>query len=216
MVNTNHYGHARILSVVELYAKQQEEKELAKKLEKLAITSPNHEREVASQQNALKFDYSKLPQHSALRVEKNGGIAKLFIKIDIVHPYITAKEPNFLRILPKYAQLIKNIEVVLIAPTYHPSEEIYNLRIENMMKTIDVLNNFQIENLEFVVSCNRPDNFNQMKLAAACFGLKFSRWTMKTAIFGDKTKGIDVGVNSRLARRLFGVYKHDFLKEKSF
>lgn len=36
-----------------------------------------------------------------------------------------------------------------------------------MMKTIDVLNHFQIENLEFVILCNRPDNFNQIKLAAA-------------------------------------------------
>lgn len=39
---------------------------------------------------------------------------------------------------------------------------------------------------------------------------------MKTAIFGDKTKGVDVGVDSRVARRLFGVYKHEILKEKSF
>lgn len=217
MGNKSNYGRAQQAPDAQKYAEGEfAAKRLAAKFKdmQMAIAYQKHNEQVQARQDALDFDYSRLPQHSALHVTKESGLAKLFIKIDIVHSRLTAKEVNFLTILPKYSPMIKDIEVHLIAPTYHESAEVYNLRVRNMIKTIDVLNTFDIENLEFVISMNRRDNFSQMKLGAACFGLNFDHWTMSTAVFGDKLKGFEVKVNSQTARRLAGVYKHEFLTQR--
>ncbi|ESZ96974.1 hypothetical protein SBOR_2656 [Sclerotinia borealis F-4128] len=178
-----------------------------------AIDDQLHQQQVQAQQHAMDFDYSNLPQHPALHVEKASGTVKLFIRIDIVHSHLTAKEVNFLTILPKYAPMIKVVEVLLIAPTHHESIEVYNLRVKNMIKTIKILNALDLNELHFVISLNRRDNFNQMELAAACFGLNFDHWTMSTTVFGNKKKGFKIGVHSPTARRLAGVYKRDFLTQ---
>ncbi|KAF5871931.1 uncharacterized protein Bfra_008957 [Botrytis fragariae] len=66
-------------------------------------------------------------------------------------------------------------------------------RWSRKIKTIDILNTFDLDNLHFLMSVNKPDNFQQMKLAAACFGLNFDNWTMETAIFWRQTKGSQRG-----------------------
>ncbi|KAI9648108.1 hypothetical protein NHQ30_002738 [Ciborinia camelliae] len=214
MGDKNNRGRAQQVPAAHQNAERQlAAKRLAENTRNMAIANQLLKQQAQARQDALDFDYTTLPQHPALHVEKDSITAKLFIKIDIVHPSLTLKEVNFLTILPMYAPLIRNIEVLLIAPTYHESLEIYNLRVKNMMKTIDVLNTFNLDEFEFVVSLNRLDNFLQMKLAAACFGLNFDYWTMRTTIFGDKEKGFKVGVHSAIARRLAGVYRCEFLAQ---
>ncbi|KAF7902879.1 hypothetical protein EAF00_002781 [Botryotinia globosa] len=194
---------------------REEDQQLTEQNQKLAIAYELHAKQVEDKKYAQDFDYSSLPQHWALQVKKDSGTPKLFIQIDIIHPNRTAKEVNFLQILPKYAPMIKNVEILLIAPAFHNSGEIYNLRIKNMIKTIDVLNNFDLENVHFLISVNRPNNFQQMKLAAACFGLKFGSWTMGTVLFGDLQKEMNVGSRSSISRRLAGVYRSEFLTQNS-
>ncbi|THV45148.1 hypothetical protein BGAL_0524g00030 [Botrytis galanthina] len=186
---------------------REEAQQLSEQNQKLAIAYEVHAKKVKDEQYAQDFDYSTLPQHWALQVKKDSGTPKLFIQIDIIHPNRTAKEVDFLRSLPKYAPMIKNVEMLLIAPTFHNSVEIYNLRIKNMIKTTDILNTFSLENLHFIISVNRHNNFQQMKLAAACFGLKFNSWTIGTVLFGDQQKEMILGGRSSIARRLAGVYR---------
>ncbi|TGO54284.1 hypothetical protein BOTNAR_0272g00100 [Botryotinia narcissicola] len=183
---------------------REENQQLTEQNQKLTIAYELHAKKVKDEQYAQDFDYSTLPQHWALKVKKDSGKPKLFIQIDIIHPNRTVKEVDFLRILPKYAPMIKHVEILLIAPTFHSSVDIYNLRIKNMIKTIDILNTFDLENLHFLISVNRPDDFQQMKLAAACFGLKFGSWTMGTVLFGDRQKEMNVGSRSSISRRLAG------------
>ncbi|TGO74032.1 hypothetical protein BELL_0314g00110 [Botrytis elliptica] len=221
MGNKNYRGRATQIPASKKYTEaklaaektREEAQQLAEQNQKLAIAYELHTQQVEDEQYAQDFDYSTLPQHWALQVKKDSGTPKLFIQIDIIHPNRTAKEVEFLRILPKYAPIIKNVEIILIAPAFHSSVDVYNLRIKNMIKTIDILNNFNLENLHFIISVNRPNNFQQMKLAAACFGLKFDSWTMGTALFGDQQKEINVGRRSSTARRLAGVYRSEFLTQ---
>lgn len=194
---------------------REDSQQLVEQSQKFIIAYELHAKKVKDEQYVQDFDYSTLPQHWALQVKKGSGTPKLFIQIDIIHSNCTAKEVDFLRILTKYAPMIKNVEMLLIAPTFHNSVEICNLRIKNMIKTIDILNTFSLENLHFIISVNRHNNFQQMKLAAACSGLKFNSWTMGTVLFGDQQKEMIFGGRSSIARRLAGVYRSEFLTQNS-
>ncbi|KAF5871932.1 uncharacterized protein Bfra_008958 [Botrytis fragariae] len=168
-------------------------------------------------QRVFNFDYTTLPKHAALKVVKDAGTGtvKLHINIDIIHHQKTANEPNLNVVLSKYTDLITKIEFRLVAPTYHESSEVYNLRVRNMMQTINCLNKFKIDEFQFVVSLNNAFNFNQMKLAASAFGLKFRDWTMVTEILHVRGR-FNVDIGSPWDRRLAGLYKAKFLvyKEK--
>ncbi|KAF7911250.1 uncharacterized protein EAF01_002757 [Botrytis porri] len=213
MGNKNYRGRATKIPTSKKYTDaklaaektREEAQRLLEQNKKLTIAYELHTKQVEDKQYVRDFDYSTLPQHWALQVKKDSGTPKLFIQIDIIHPNRTAKEVDFLHILPKYAPMIRNVEFLLIAPSFNSSVEVYSLRIKNMIKTINILNTFHLKNLHFIISVNRPNNFMQIKLAAACFGLKFDNWTMGTAVFGDKQKEMNVGVRSSIARRLAGV-----------
>ncbi|TGO12697.1 hypothetical protein BPAE_0812g00010 [Botrytis paeoniae] len=175
-----------------------------------AEKTPEEAQQLAEHNQNLAIPY----ESHTKKVEVEHGAPKLFIQIDMIHPNRTAKEVDFFQIFPKYAPMVKNVEIHLIAPTFHSSVDVYNLRIKNMIKTIDVLSTFDLENLHFIISVNRPDNFQQMKLAAAGFDLNFDNWTMGIAPFGDQQKEVKVGFRSLIARRLAGVYRSEFLNHK--
>ncbi|TGO65421.1 hypothetical protein BCON_0002g00010 [Botryotinia convoluta] len=107
---------------------REEAQQLLEQNKKLAIAYELHTKQVEDEQYAQDFDYSTLPQHSALQVKRDSGTPKLFI----IHPNRTAKEVGFLQILPKYAPMIKTVEILLIAPAFHESVDVYNLRNKNM------------------------------------------------------------------------------------
>ncbi|TGO44132.1 hypothetical protein BCON_0595g00030 [Botryotinia convoluta] len=72
---------------------------------------------------------------------------------------------------------------------------------------------FNIEEFHFVVSLNKAYNFQQMKLAAAAFGLNFKDWTMATKVRGVAGTW-NVDVESEWDRKLARIYKQDSLAFK--
>ncbi|KAF7943727.1 uncharacterized protein EAE97_005797 [Botrytis byssoidea] len=161
------------------------------------------------------FDYTTLPKHAALKVVKDAGTetVKLHINIDIIHHQKTANEGNLNVVLSKYADLITKIQFRLVAPTYHESSEVYNLRVRNMMRTMNCLNKFKIDEFQFVISLNNAFNLHQIKLAASAFGLNFKEWTMVAEILRFKGR-FSVDIGSPWDRRLAGLYKTQFLVHK--
>ncbi|TEY57652.1 hypothetical protein BOTCAL_0210g00130 [Botryotinia calthae] len=194
---------------------REEAQQLLEQKKKLAIAYELHTKQVEDKQYAQDFDHTTIPQHSAPQIKRYSGAPKLLIKINIIHQNRTAKDVDFLQILPKYAPIIKNVDILLIAPGFHDSVDVYNLQIKNMIKNITILNTFDLDDLQFLISVNRLNNFKQMKLAAACFGLSFNHWTMGIAFFCDRQKEINAGVRSSIARRLVGVHARDFLTQKA-
>ncbi|KAF7919642.1 hypothetical protein EAE99_008494 [Botrytis elliptica] len=223
MGNKNNRGQAPVVRAAHQYAEKQAAAkqqsvqliQVQKQQAELARAQELAQQKALARQQAFYFDYTKFPKHSALSIKKNpaAGEVTLLINLDIVHHGITAKDPNFLNALPLYANLITKVEFQLLAPSYHESREIYFGRVENMMKTIDCLNKFNIEEFNFVVCINKAYNFQQMKLAAAAFGLDFKNWTMATKVRGVAGTW-KVDTESDWDRKLARIYKQDFLAFK--
>ncbi|KAF7863791.1 hypothetical protein EAF04_006756 [Stromatinia cepivora] len=206
-------AHAERKAAEKLLAKQQ--KEAQEQLAQQAKAQQLAQEKALARQRAFNFNYDALPKHSALMVKKdiNTGTVKLYINLDIIHPKKTAKDVDLFTVLPKYAELITKIEFRLVAPTHHDSLEIYSGRVKNMMKTINCLNKFDIDEFQFVVSLNKAYNLSQMKLAAAVFGLNFKDWTMATEVLHVKGR-FNVDIGSKWDHRLACLYKADFLVHK--
>ncbi|KAF7960679.1 hypothetical protein EAE96_000353 [Botrytis aclada] len=226
----NARGQAPVKRAAQMYAEQKSAEKLAtehqKSAEKLATEQQKEAQKQQAQQAKVQqlaqekalalqfifnFDYNTLPKHTALKVVRDAstGTVKLHINIDIIHHQKTDNEANLNTVLPKYVDLITKVELRLVAPTYHESSEVYNLRVKNMMQTINCLNKFKIDEFQFVVSLNNAFNFNQMKLVAAAFGLNFKDWTMVTEILRVKGR-FNVNIGSRWDHRLAGLYKTEF------
>ncbi|KAF7888105.1 uncharacterized protein EAF02_002646 [Botrytis sinoallii] len=219
----NARGQAPVKRAAQAYAEQKAAENVAteqqKEAQKLQAQQAKAQQLVQEKALALQrvfnFDYTTLPKHAALKVVKDGGTGtvKLHINIDIIHHQKTINEANLNVAISKYADLITKIELRLVAPTYHESSEVYNLRVRNMMQTINCLNKFQIDEFQFVVSLSNAFNFNQMKLAASAFGLKFKDLTMVTEILHVKGR-FNVDIGSPWDRRLAGLYKAEFFVHK--
>ncbi|TGO54285.1 hypothetical protein BOTNAR_0272g00110 [Botryotinia narcissicola] len=183
MGSKNARGQPPVKRAAQVYAEQKAAKKLSTKQQKEAQKQQAQQAKAQqlAQEKALalqrifNFDYTTLPKHAALKVVKDAGTGtvKLHINIDIIHHQKTANEGNLNVVLSKYADLITKIQSRLVTPTYHESSEVYNLRVRNMMRTINCLNKFKIDEFQFVVSINNAFNFHKMKLAASAFGLNF-------------------------------------------
>ncbi|EDO03798.1 predicted protein [Sclerotinia sclerotiorum 1980 UF-70] len=199
MGSKNARGQAPAIRAAQAYSnKKAADKLLAEqKKEQASVQQLSRAQQKAlTRQHAFNFNYDTLPKHSALKVIKDidTGTVKLFVEFDIIYPKDIANDVNFLTVLPKYAELITKVEFRLVAPTNHGSPAIYRERVVNMMKTINCLNKFDIDEFQFVVSLNRAHNFAQMKLAAAAFGLNFKDWTMVTEVLHVKGRfNVDIG-----------------------
>lgn len=223
MGNKNNRGRAPVVPVAQQVARkqlaqQQGANQLIQAREQQAEQAEAQQlvqQKALARQHALEFDYTTLPKHSALSIKKDleAGTVKLLINLDIVHPELTDKDPNLLTVLPHYAKLITKVEFKLLAPSVHNTREIYLLRVRNMMRTINCLNKFDIEEFQFIILVNKANNFAQMKLAAAAFGLNFKDWTMVTKVRGvEGTWNVDVG--SQWDHKLARIYKDEFLTHK--
>ncbi|KAF7911266.1 uncharacterized protein EAF01_002773 [Botrytis porri] len=216
-------GQAPVKRVAQFYAEQKAAEKLAIKQQKeaqnqqaqQAKTQRLAQEKALALQRVFNFDYSTLPKHSALKVVKDAGTGtvKLHINIGIIHHQKTDKEVNLNIVLSKYTDLITKVELRLVAPTYHKSSEVYYLRVENIMRTINCLNKFKIEEFQFVVSLNNAFNFNQMKLAAAAYGLNFKDWTLATEILRVNGR-FSVDIGSPWDRRSADLYTAEFLIHK--
>ncbi|TGO34664.1 hypothetical protein BHYA_0187g00140 [Botrytis hyacinthi] len=219
----NARGQAPVKRAAQVYAEQKAAEKLSTEQQKEARNQQAQQAKAQqlvqdkalALQRIFNFDYTTLPKHAALKVVKDAGTGtvKLHINIDIIHHQKTTNKGNLYVVLYKYADLITKVEFRLVAPTYHESSEVYNLRVRNMMQTINCLNKFKIDDFQFVVSLNNAFNFNQMKLAASAFGLNFKGWTMVTEILRVKGR-FSVDIGSPWNRRLAGLYKTEFLAHK--
>ncbi|THV45149.1 hypothetical protein BGAL_0524g00040 [Botrytis galanthina] len=223
MGSKNARGQAPLKRAAQVYAEQkaaekvttEQQKEAQKQEVQQAKAQQLVQDKALALQRVFNFDYTTLPKHAALKVAKDAstGTVKLHINIDIIHHQKTTNESNLFVILSKYADLITKVEFRLGAPTYHESSEVYNLRVGNMMQTINCLNKFKVDEFQFVVSLNNAFNFNQMKLAASAFDLNFEDWTMVTEILRVKGR-FNVEIGSPWDRRLASLYKAEFLVHK--
>ncbi|KAJ8066176.1 hypothetical protein OCU04_005262 [Sclerotinia nivalis] len=222
MGSKNARGQAPVIRAAQAYSDKaaekllaEQQKEAQEQLAQQAKARQLTQEKALARQRAFNFNYDTLPKHSTLKVMKDitTGTVKLYINLDIVHPRKTAKDVDLLTVLPKYAELITSVEFRLVAPTHHDSPEIYSGRVKNMMKTINCLNNFDIDEFQFVVSLNEAHNFSQMKLAAAIFGLDFKDWTMAMEVLHVKGR-FNVDIGSKWDHRLSCLYKAEFLVHK--
>ncbi|EMR80522.1 hypothetical protein BcDW1_10902 [Botrytis cinerea BcDW1] len=105
MGNKNNRGRAPIIRAVDQYAaKLAAEKQKSAQLiqaqkqqAELAEAQELAQKKALARQQVFDFDYTSLPKHSALSVNKiiATGEVKLIINHDIVHRGLTAKDPSF-------------------------------------------------------------------------------------------------------------------------
>ncbi|TEY61279.1 hypothetical protein BOTCAL_0171g00030 [Botryotinia calthae] len=151
-------------------------------------------------------------QHDSMAIEQIGDTKQLIIDIDFVNIGFIVDMPSLLKALPMYAAFIFDVKIRLYAPAKHRSRAIYQNRIANLKKMVEVLNNFNIKKLKVITGLNNND-FYQMKLAAFVHGLNFQRWTMTSHMFdqqGETVARAKVTRGSSYGRRLRGVYKTEF------
>lgn len=176
------------------------------------------EQKILARKQAFGFNYDNLPKHSELSITKNmqAKIVKLTITVDFVHSDKMASFVDLLTETSKFFKLIRNVELRLIAPMSHESPEIYGVRVWNMMRMINCLNRFDLDEFQCVVVLDHADSFPQMKLAAAVFGLDFEGWTMVTEILGVEGQcNVDLDYQTLWGRRLALLYKIDNLPYKN-
>ncbi|KAI9648106.1 hypothetical protein NHQ30_002736 [Ciborinia camelliae] len=168
----------------------------------------------AIKKRALEFDYSVLPQHPNLMIEKTQKDVHMVINLDFFQSISAPSMESLLAAIPKYAAIIPYLRVTILikAPGLHYNIATYNARVKNIMKLIDIINNFWLSKLEVVAFLDSHNNFAQLKLAAGAYGLNFQNWKLAYKVPGIDIKW-QVQIGSVYERRLRGVYKTEFLTQ---
>ncbi|CAD6442079.1 ddb9a96a-f164-4483-805a-b2f010abedfe [Sclerotinia trifoliorum] len=181
-----------------LEKKQAKEKKLAAKKN----TEENAKKVAAT------MDFDCIPKHYALVLKENGDLKQLIIGLDFVtDPPIDMMA--LMKVLPEYAPAITNVLINMMTPSERSSQEVYQQRVENMKKVMEILNSFPLTELNILVHIDDHDSFQQLKLAAAVNGLVFQDWTMDYRVLGC-SDFYPIKRNTSYSRRLRGVYRTEF------
>ncbi|KAB8304345.1 hypothetical protein EYC80_003755 [Monilinia laxa] len=186
------------------------QRQLAKKRRDSGVKAANK----AIKNRALEFDFSVLPQHPNLIINKTKDNVQMSIDLNFFQSASAPSMESLLAAIPKYAEIITNLNVIVMikAPKHHYNVATYNSRARNITKLIDVMNDFRIYQMELIASLDSHKHFEQLKLAAGAYGLNFHKWTLAYKIPGIDTKW-QVRIGSSYERRLRGVYNAEFITQ---
>ncbi|QSZ37454.1 hypothetical protein DSL72_008550 [Monilinia vaccinii-corymbosi] len=212
MGDKNNRGSTHTIKRAQAFAQKkflaQKEKQLAEQKKAGCMIAA----EAAMKKRALEFDFSTLRQHPVLTIEKTDDNVQMILNLDFFQSESVPGIGALLDVLTDYAAIISNVTILIKAPKHHFDISTYHSRAKNVMKLIRKLNTFNLIQLEVITLLDSRGSFEQLKLAAAAYGLKLYDWTLAYEIRGRKGKW-EVQLGSTLERRLSGVYRREFLTQ---
>lgn len=162
--------------------------------------------------NIVEFDFSTLPQHPVLTIEKTGDKVQMIVDLEFSQLESASDIEALLQALIDYAAVIYDVKILIKAPKEHHNVAACEGRLATVSMVISVLNCFDLAKVEVIARLDDHDSFEQLDPTTAAYQLKLRNWTLAYEILGLDGKW-EIPVDSEDELRLRGRYRKLFFKE---